>query len=197
MDQHLYSRSSNHSPFNVAAWHGNYLPYKYNLQRFCAMNSVTYDHPDPSIYTVLTYPSHHYGTALADFVIFPPRYMAVDSNTFRPPWFHRNCMSEYMGLIYGAYDAKSGKGFVPGGASLHNCMVPHGPDTGAYGTAVADPCESPVYFDKGLAFMFESCMLMRTSPQAETLRDVDYKECWSGLDVQCDWDELQMKRKMT
>ncbi|GKZ01272.1 hypothetical protein MPSEU_001078200 [Mayamaea pseudoterrestris] len=196
MDQELYARKSDHSPFNVAAWHGNFLPYKYNLQRFCAMNSVTYDHPDPSIYTVLTYPSTHAGTALADFVIFPPRYMAADANTFRPPWFHRNCMSEYMGLIYGAYDAKQAAGgFVPGGASLHNAMVPHGPDADAYDAAVADPCDAPVYFDKGLAFMFESCLMMRTSPQAEDLCDVDYESCWKGLQVRCDWNKLQEKKK--
>ena len=193
MDHQLYSRQSDHSPFNVAAWHGNYVPFKYNLKRFNAMNSVSYDHADPSIYTVLTYPSLHAGTALADVVIFPPRYMAGDSNTLRPPWFHRNCMSEYMGLIYGEYDAKAGGGFVPGGGSLHNCMIPHGPDADAYRAAVADPCETPVYFDKGLAFMFESCLVMRTSPQSEELRDDEYEACWKGLTVQCDWTELQAK----
>jgi homogentisate 1,2-dioxygenase len=194
MDSNLYSRTSDHTPFNVAAWHGNYLPCKYNLQKFCAMNSVTYDHPDPSIYTVLTYPSLHDGTALADFVIFPPRYMAADSNTFRPPWFHRNCMSEYMGLIYGQYDAKEGDGFCPGGSSLHNIMIPHGPDQATTQRAIEDPCTEPVYYDKGLAFMFESSLPMRVCPMVEDLREVDYVKCWRGLELQCDLEALQIKK---
>lgn len=152
------SSSSTYSPYNVVAWHGNYLPYKYPLSRFCAMNSVSYDHCDPSIFTVLTCPSHIIpGTALADFVVFPPRFLATDSNTFRPPYFHRNTMSEYMGLICGQYEGKTAKtamaavndnnngknknknnisAFVPGGASLHNCMTPHGPDRQAYQTNI-------------------------------------------------------------
>ena len=129
--QSLFARTNPQSPYNVVAWHGNYLPYKYDLRKFCAINSVSYDHPDPSIYTVLTAKGgDEEGTALADFVIFPPRVMATDENTFRPPWFHRNVMTEYMGLIYGEYDAKksfSGDdkegGFVPGGASLHSSKI--------------------------------------------------------------------------
>eukprot|EP00568_Trieres_chinensis_P005033 CAMPEP_0183299088 /NCGR_PEP_ID=MMETSP0160_2-20130417/5908_1 /TAXON_ID=2839 ORGANISM="Odontella Sinensis, Strain Grunow 1884" /NCGR_SAMPLE_ID=MMETSP0160_2 /ASSEMBLY_ACC=CAM_ASM_000250 /LENGTH=355 /DNA_ID=CAMNT_0025461253 /DNA_START=62 /DNA_END=1126 /DNA_ORIENTATION=- len=126
----LFRRVSPHTPYNVVAWHGNYVPCKYDLSDFCAVNSVTYDHVDPSVYTVLTCRSDETGTALADFVVFPPRVLATDPNTFRPPWFHRNVMSEYMGLIKGVYDAKGGGrgGFVPGGSSLHNCMTPHGPD---------------------------------------------------------------------
>ena len=63
----------------------------------------------------------------------------VAEGTFRPPWFHRNVMSEYMGLIEGAYDAKEG-GFAPGGGSLHNQMNGHGPDQSAsYAKAVAAP----------------------------------------------------------
>jgi homogentisate 1,2-dioxygenase len=179
----LYKRRSSHSPYNVVAWHGNYLPYKYNLERFCAVNSVTYDHIDPSVYTVLTCQTDHAGTALADFVIFPsPRVMATDPNTFRPPWFHRNCMSEFIGLIRGSYDAKVG--FVPGGVSLHNCMTPHGPDADTYAKAVADECSAPSIFNGGLAFMFETCMPLRVSPLAlrdDQWRDANYNECWQGL----------------
>jgi homogentisate 1,2-dioxygenase len=182
MNSQLSSKYSHHSPFNVVAWHGNYLPYKYDLKRFCAVNSVSYDHLDPSIYTVLTCPSETSGTAVADFVIFPPRIMATDSNTLRPPWFHRNTMSEYMGLIYGAYDAK--RDFQPGGATLHNCMIPHGPDAKTYEKAVADPCTTPTAFNGGLAFMFESCFPFQVTPQALTdtsWRDVHYPQCWHGL----------------
>jgi homogentisate 1,2-dioxygenase len=187
MHSELFSRQLDHSPYNVMAWHGNYLPYKYDLKRFCAVNSVTYDHLDPSLYTVLTCPSGTAaGTALADFVIFPPRVMATDSNTLRPPWFHRNCMSEYMGLIYGQYDAKN-EGFRPGGASLHNCMTPHGPDTDSYEKAVADPCETPVQFAGGMAFMFETCLSLKVSPEAlndSNWRDMQYAQCWQALSAQ-------------
>jgi homogentisate 1,2-dioxygenase len=178
----LFQKMSDHSPYNVVAWHGNYLPYKYDLTRFCAVGSVTYDHLDPSIYTVLTCPTDQLGTAMADFVIFPPRVMATDSNTLRPPWFHRNTMSEFMGLIQGSYDAK--KGFVAGGASLHSCMTPHGPDRESYTKAVEDPCESPVQFNGGLAFMFETCLPLSVAPAAledARWRDMEYATCWDGL----------------
>merc|ERR1719220_2005522 len=115
-----------HSPFNVTAWHGNYAPYKYNLANFCVVNSVSFDHSDPSIFTVLTCPSSKEGTAIADFVIFPPRW-SVAEDIFRPPYYHRNCMSEFMGLILGKYEAKE-EGFCPGGGTLHSMMTPHGPD---------------------------------------------------------------------
>ena len=197
MHSQIYPKPSSHSPYNVVAWHGNYLPFKYDLTKFCAVNSVTYDHLDPSIYTVLTCPSEHPGTALADFVIFPPRVMATDSNTLRPPWFHRNTMSEFMGLIQGQYDAKQG-GFVPGGASLHNCMVPHGPDAQSYQKAVVDECLEPTRFEGGLAFMFETCLSLRVAPQALTnpsWRDVSYAECWQELspDSFTGWDLLAAK----
>ncbi|KAL7572487.1 hypothetical protein ACA910_000314 [Epithemia clementina (nom. ined.)] len=192
----LFERESDHSPYNVVAWHGNYLPYKYNLDRFCVVNSVSYDHLDPSIFTVLTCPSYILpGTALADFVIFPPRFMATDDNTFRPPYFHRNTMSEYMGLICGQYDGKPTKGnFVPGGASLHNCMTPHGPDRQAYQNAVGildgqqqqQQPQRVEYFDKGLAFMFESYLTMTVAPSAledETWRDWHYAQAsWHGFE---------------
>jgi homogentisate 1,2-dioxygenase len=195
----LFIKTSDHSPYNVVAWHGNYLPYKYDLTKFCAVGSVSYDHLDPSIYTVLTCPTDHVGTAMADFVIFPPRCMATDSNTLRPPWFHRNTMSEFMGMIQGQYDAK--KGFLPGGASLHNCMTPHGPDEASYAKAVDDPCENPIQFEGGLAFMFETCLPLSVAPAAlEDLswRDVEYAACWDGLvDDFAGWHHLlaAMKKK--
>ena len=126
----LWTTTIDHSPLDVVAWHGNLAPYRYDLTRFNTINTVSYDHPDPSIFTVLTSPSDHAGTANVDFVIFPPRWMVAE-HSFRPPWFHRNVMSEFMGLIEGAYDAKAG-GFVPGGASLHNCMSGHGPDRASW-----------------------------------------------------------------
>jgi homogentisate 1,2-dioxygenase len=177
----IWTKDIHTSPFNVIAWHGNYLPYKYDLSKFCAVNSVTYDHIDPSIYTVMTCLGDETGTALCDFVIFPPRWMSTDPETFRPPWFHRNCMTEFMGLIWGGYDAK--KAFLPGGASLHSCMTPHGPDATSYDKAVADPCEQPAYFSSGLAFMFETTCMLRLTEYALThkCRDTEYGSCWDGL----------------
>jgi homogentisate 1,2-dioxygenase len=122
----LWAAEMKHSPLSVVAWHGNYAPYKYDLSKFMVIGTISFDHPDPSIFTVLTAPTDTHGIANVDFVIFPPRWL-VGEDTFRPPWFHRNVMCEFMGLVTGAYDAKA-EGFLPGGASLHNCMSAHGPD---------------------------------------------------------------------
>jgi homogentisate 1,2-dioxygenase len=168
------------SPLDVVAWHGNLAPYKYDLARFNTINTVSFDHPDPSIFTVLTAPSETPGTANCDFVIFPPRWMVAE-HSFRPPWFHRNVMSEFMGLVRGAYDAKAG-GFVPGGASLHNCMNGHGPDRQSYEAAVAATL-APHKIDNTLAFMIESRWVIRPTRfamQTPLLQD-DYDSCWSGF----------------
>ena len=168
------------SPFNVVAWHGNLAPVKYDTQNFMTIGSISFDHPDPSIFTVLTSPSDTPGTANCDFVIFPPRWLVME-NTFRPPWYHRNLMSEFMGLVYGEYDAKPG-GFKPGGASLHNAMVPHGPDEEAFEKASSTDLK-PQKLDHTLAFMFES--RFRFIPTAFALQsaalDQDYTDCWAGL----------------
>ncbi|HEX2831437.1 MAG TPA: homogentisate 1,2-dioxygenase [Thermoanaerobaculia bacterium] len=179
-DGRLWSAKIDHSPLDVVAWHGNYAPYKYDLARFNTVNTVSFDHPDPSIFTVLTSPSDTPGVANCDFVIFPPRWMVAE-NTFRPPYFHRNIMNEYMGLIYGVYDAKA-EGFVPGGGSLHNCMSGHGPDAQTFEAASAAKLE-PRYLGDTLAFMFESRHLIRPTPFAlETpLLQRDYWTCWQGL----------------
>ena len=153
----LFKARQNHSPFDVVAWHGTYYPYKYDLGKFNTMGSLSYDHPDPSIFTVLTAQSDHEGTAIADFVIFPPRWL-VQENTFRPPWFHRNNMSEFMGLVSGEYDAKEGGGFAPGGASLHNIMGSHGPDVETYDKATTAKLEPRKVGQGSLAFMFESSL---------------------------------------
>ncbi len=149
----LWQTELGHSPLDVVAWHGNYAPYKYDLRRFSPVGPVSFDHADPSIFTVLTAPSETPGTANVDFVIFPERW-AVAENTFRPPWYHMNVMSEFMGLIEGVYDAKP-EGFVPGGFSLHNGMLPHGPDREAFEAASTAPLQ-PVKMTKTLAFMFET-----------------------------------------
>lgn len=178
--QKLFVSELNYSPFNVVAWHGNYFPFKYDLTKFNCMNTVSFDHPDPSIYTVLTCPSDEAGVAVADFVIFPPRWMVAE-HTFRPPYFHRNCMSEYMGMIYGRYDAKS-EGFSPGGSSLHNCMTSHGPDSDTFTKASTVPNLTPIYFNEGLAFMFESTFMLKVSPRAleSSARQFDYPNCWNS-----------------
>src|SRR5208283_407080 len=154
----LWRAPIDHSPLDVVAWHGNHVPYKYDLARFNAVNSVSFDHSDPSIFTVLTSPSDTPGTANLDFVIFPPRWMVAE-HSFRPPWFHRNVMSEFMGLIHGVYDAKA-EGFLPGGSSLHNCMAGHGPDAATFEQATSAKL-APHKIEATLAFMLESRHLIR------------------------------------
>ena len=170
-----------HSPLDVVAWHGNYTPYCYDLAVFSPVGSIAFDHPDPSIFTVLSAPSATPGTADIDFVIFPERW-AVAENTFRPPWYHRNIMSEFMGLIKGQYDAKE-EGFVPGGASLHNMMLPHGPDADAFDKA-SNAELKPIKLTNTLAFMFETRFPQQVSKFAATSDTLqrDYIECWGGLD---------------
>ena len=181
----LWSAEIGHSPLDVVAWHGNYAPYKYDLAAFNTINTVSYDHPDPSIFTVLTSPSDTPGTANADFVIFPPRWMVAE-HTFRPPWFHRNVMSEFMGLIRGQYDAKPSRGasggFVPGGASLHNCMAPHGPDAEAF-EAASHADLQPHRYENTLAFMFETRFVLHPTKFAmdTTCRQQNYQQCWYDL----------------
>lgn len=181
---HLFATRLDRSPLDVVAWHGNLTPFKYDLRRFNTIGSISYDHPDPSIFTVLTSQSDTLGVANLDFVIFPPRWLVME-DTFRPPWFHRNLMSEYMGLIYGEYDAKEGGGFVPGGASLHNCMMPHGPDRETFEKAGSKSL-SPEKLDATMAFMFESRYVFEPTQFAlssEAL-DTDYLQCWNGLSAQ-------------
>src|SRR3984893_9940230 len=177
----LWAAQMDHSPLNVVAWHGNFAPYKYDLARFMVIGTVSFDHPDPSIYSVLTAPSDVPGTATIDFVIFPPRWL-VGENTFRPPWYHRNVMTEFMGLLHGVYDAKA-EGFLPGGASLHNCMTAHGPDADTWERAVSAEL-APQKIEDTLAFMFETRLVIRPTRFAlETgALQRDYDSCWSGFE---------------
>ncbi len=178
---HLWATDLAHSPLDVVAWHGNYVPYKYDLARFNTIGTASFDHPDPSIFTVLTSPTEVPGTANCDFVIFPPRWMVAE-HTFRPPFFHRNYMSEFMGLVRGAYDAKA-TGFVPGGMSLHNCMAAHGPDRATFDRAVAADLK-PQKIDDTLAFMFETRLTLRPTRFALDTPSLqrDYDECWAGFE---------------
>ncbi|KAF9588131.1 hypothetical protein IFM89_007607 [Coptis chinensis] len=220
----LFTARQDFSPFNVVAWHGNYVPYKYDLSKFCPFNTVLIDHGDPSINTVLTAPTEKPGVALLDFVIFPPRWLTAE-NTFRPPYYHRNCMSEFMGLIYGKYEvkapevmplwldcvgklanilssfipvhsqilknawltslqAKTDGGFLPGGASLHSCMTPHGPDTKTFEETVGNGKDAgPFRIRDTMAFMFESSLIPRVCPWAleSPHMDHNYYQCWIGL----------------
>jgi homogentisate 1,2-dioxygenase len=180
-DGRLWTARIDHSPLDVVAWHGNYTPYKYDLARFNVINTVSFDHPDPSIFTVLTSPSEFPGVANCDFAIFPPRWMVAE-DTFRPPYFHRNIMNEYMGLIFGTYDAKA-EGFVPGGGSLHNCMSGHGPDAATFETASSAKL-TPKKIDDTLAFMFETRHIIRPTRRALDSAQPDYWQCWRGLKKQ-------------
>jgi len=176
----FFATEIDHSPLDVVAWHGNYAPYKYDLSTYSPVGSILFDHPDPSIFTVLTAPSGEEGTANVDFVIFPPRWQVAE-NTFRPPWYHRNIMSEFMGLIEGKYDAKE-EGFVPGGISLHNMMLAHGPDADGYEKASRTELK-PMKLESTMAFMFETRypqMLTRFAAESEVRQD-NYIDCWSGL----------------
>jgi homogentisate 1,2-dioxygenase len=176
----LWAARYGHSPLDVVAWHGNHVPYVYDLRRFNVMGTISYDHPDPSIFTVLTSPSDTPGLAGVDFVVFAPRWL-VGEDTFRPPYFHRNVMSEYMGLIEGAYDAKA-EGFVPGGGSLHNMMSAHGPDRETFDRASAAELK-PQKVDDGLAFMFETRWPVTLTAQAleAAHRQSGYDDVWQGL----------------
>ncbi|KAJ1980444.1 hypothetical protein H4R34_002451 [Dimargaris verticillata] len=178
----FFVADQDHTPFDVVAWHGNYVPFKYNLAHFCAVNSVTFDHMDPSIFTVLTCRSAVPGTALADFVIFPPRF-EVQQRTFRPPYFHRNVMSEFMGIIHGQYEAKR-DGFLPGGATLHSTMTPHGPDTATVRDATARDLQPGRVADHSQAFMFETCLMLKVTKWAledSMAVDQNYYRAWSNM----------------
>ena len=177
----LWRAAIGHSPLDVVAWHGSHVPYKYDLRRFNTIGSISYDHPDPSIFLVLTSPSDTPGVGNMDFVIFPPRWL-VAQDTFRPPWFHRNIASEFMGLIHGVYDAKA-EGFAPGGCSLHNSMTGHGPDAATFEKASAADLSKPDVIRETMAFMFEARAVIRPSAQAldAAHRQRDYQQCWAGL----------------
>ena len=177
----LWSARIGHSPLDVVAWHGNYAPYKYDLRRFNAIGSISFDHPDPSIFLVLHVPSDTPGVDTLDFVIFPPRILAM-AHTFRPPWFHRNVASEFMGLIHGAHDSKA-EGFVPGGASLHNCMSGHGPDAETFAKASTLDTSQPTRIADSMAFMFETRTVIhptRFALESAQLQS-EYFRCWQGL----------------
>jgi len=178
---HLWSAPLGHSPFDVVAWHGNHAPYRYDLRHFNTIGSISFDHPDPSIFLVLQSVSDTPGVDAVDFVIFPPRWLVAEQ-TFRPPWFHRNIASEFMGLITGVYDAKA-EGFAPGGASLHNCMSGHGPDAATFARASSADTSQPQKVTDTMAFMFETRAVIRPTrfalqaPQLQT----DYAQCWQDL----------------
>jgi homogentisate 1,2-dioxygenase len=176
----LWTATLDHSPLDVVAWHGNLAPFRYDLNRFNTIGTISYDHPDPSIFTVLTSPSETPGRANADFVVFPPRWMVAE-DTFRPPWFHRNLMSECMGLIHGAYDAKA-EGFAPGGISLHNLMAGHGPDVASW-QAASQANLKPHKIEGTMAFMVESCWPFRPTGQAmgSAALQKDYDAAWGGF----------------
>jgi homogentisate 1,2-dioxygenase len=177
----LWSAPIDHSPLDVVAWHGNDAPYKYDLRRFNTIGSVSYDHPDPSIFLVLHSPSDTAGVDNIDFVIFPPRWLAME-DSFRPPWYHRNIASEFMGLIHGVYDAKA-TGFVPGSVSLHNSMTGHGPDNETFAKACAADTTKPHRIADTMAFMFETRWVIQPTRIAmeSTQLQADYFQCWQGL----------------
>ena len=189
----MWRAPMDHSPFDVVAWRGSYAPYKYDLRRFNTIGSISYDHPDPCIFTVLQSVSAFAGVDDLAFVIFPPRWLAME-HTFRPPWFHRNVASEFMGLIEGIYDAKA-HGFVPGGASLHNCMSGHGPDAQTFERASHADTTTPEHVSDTMAFMFETrCVIHPTRQALESdLLQRDYFQCWQGLEKHFNPDDALIR----
>jgi homogentisate 1,2-dioxygenase len=185
----FWSAAIDHSPLDVVAWHGNYAPYKYDLRRFNAIGSISYDHPDPSIFLVLQSQSDTPGVDAIDFVIFPPRILVME-HTFRPPWFHRNVASEFMGLIRGVYDAKA-EGFLPGGASLHNCMTGHGPDAETFERASSADLSKATRIADTMAFMFETRAVIRPTRFALESAQLqsEYSRCWQGLPKNFTFDQ--------
>nr|NKB46496.1 homogentisate 1,2-dioxygenase [Legionellales bacterium] len=175
---HWWQTHLTYHPCNVVAWRGNYAPYQYDLRLFNTLNSVSFDHPDPSIFTVLTSTSDTSGVANVDLAIFPPRWQVAE-HTFRPPYFHRNVMSEFMGLIHGVYEAKQ-QGFTAGGCSLHNCFIPHGPDAQTYRQA-SQATLTPTQIKHTLAFILESRYAWQVTNTMYTKRQMDYLACWQGL----------------
>lgn len=178
---HLWAAEIGHSPLDVVAWHGNHVPYKYDLRSFNVIGSISYDHPDPSIFLVLQSVSDTPGVDNIDFVIFPPRWLVMQ-DTFRPPWFHRNIAAEFMGLIQGVYDAKA-QGFLPGGASLHNCMSGHGPDAETFERASSADLAKPDVIRDTMAFMFETRLAIQPTRYALESAELqaEYYQCWQGL----------------
>lgn len=185
----LFRSQIRRSPLDVVAWYGNLVPCKYDMRLFMAVNTVTYDHPDPSINTVLSSYTSTPGVANVDFVIFPPRWVPAEGS-FRPPWFHRNCMSEFMGLLQGSYDAKPDS-FLPGASSIHNRFVPHGPDGAAVERGTAADVSKPERYSGTLAFMFETRLTWQPTEHAlSQLNDVDYPSCWSSIESRFDRNQI-------
>jgi homogentisate 1,2-dioxygenase len=176
----LFTYTQDYSCFDVVGWHGNYYPCRYNLELFNTMNTVSYDHPDPSIFTVLTCPTDEPGVSACDFVIFPPRWMCSEK-TFRPPYYHRNNMNEYMGNIKGTYDAKE-NGFLPGGASLHSTMTGHGPEAEVFKKASTVELKPVKYALDSMAFMFETTYFLKVALDSEKDLDNEYYKCWKGIE---------------
>ena len=180
-DGKLFVVGTDHSPLDVVAWHGNHVPYVYDLTLFNTMGSISFDHPDPSIFTVLTSPSPDEGVANIDFVIFGDRWLVAE-HTFRPPWYHKNIMSEFMGILYGTYDAKE-EGFEPGGMSLHNSYFPHGPDHDAWTKATTGK-QGPEKLSDTMSFMFETRYPLIPTGYAGSIPALqdDYPSVWHSLE---------------
>lgn len=184
-----------HSPFDIVAWHGNYAPYKYDLRKFNTIGSISYDHPDPSIFTVLTCQTDEPGLAVCDFAIFPPRWLSME-NTFRPPYYHRNTMSEFMGNIAGVYDAKE-EGFGPGSSSLHSAMAGHGPESEVFEKASTVKLEPQFVGKDSMAFMFETAYMLKLTDYAvdPSHQDINYYKCWENIPKWFDKDNKEAGRK--
>lgn len=94
-------------------------------------------------------------------------------------------MSEFVGNIIGIYDAKTA-GFVPGSASLHNCMSAHGPEAKIFDKGTNEELNAIRYPDNCMQFMFETMYILKVPSWAlepET-QDSNYLDCWRGLEKQ-------------
>lgn len=111
----LHAAPLDHTPFDVAGWFGNHVPYVYDLADFSPVGNTLLDHGDPSIYCVLSAPN-------LDLIVFPPRWDAT-AHTFRPPYFHRNTIAEINGILR---DDEHHAPFVPGCVFITPPLTPHG-----------------------------------------------------------------------
>ncbi|GLI78307.1 hypothetical protein PoHVEF18_006618 [Penicillium ochrochloron] len=143
------------SIFNVAGWSGTYYPFKYDLGKFNTIGSVSYDHTDPSIFTVLTAPSSVPGEAVVDVAVFGPRWLVMEKS-YRPPYFHRNTMSEFAFVIKGGFDVTPLPPQLEGLFLLSNTMCAHGADPESWKQATEKELVPEKIPPGNLGMMFES-----------------------------------------
>jgi homogentisate 1,2-dioxygenase len=175
----LFRATIDHVPYDVVAWHGNHVPCKYDLAHFNAMGSVSFDHPDPSILTVLTCPLDDHGNNMADVLVFSGRW-EVAEHTFRPPYYHRNVATEFSYIVA---LPEPYSGFEKGAYFLSPSMTPHGISGRAHRQALEADDAPRRLPDGSIWVMFETALGLRLTPwaMASGNRDDAYHELWTDM----------------